>query len=113
MLTTRSVMTSIFFIESSCAKAEISNSLVFAKEIKPWLNRRSVVGGSRVRNRDVAHRFESQLPADEQCARVAVRGSLAVNSPPPSGPPVYPEGGAADEVTAVVVIPDRWKEVAQ
>ena len=27
--------------------------------------------------------------------------------PPPSGPPVDPEGGAADEVAAVVMIPDR------
>ena len=113
MLTTRSMMISILFMESSCATAEISNSLMFAKEIRPWLNRRSMVGGSRVRNQDVTHLFAFQLQADEQHALVLVRVGLVVNPPPPSGPPVDPEEGAADGELAVVVIPNRRKGVAQ
>jgi hypothetical protein len=51
--------------------------------------------------------IEFQLPDDEYHAWVEVRGRLTINLPPPSGPPVYPEVGAGDEVAAVVMIPDR------
>ena len=55
----------------------------------------------------MGHRIEFQLPPGERHAQVAIRGGLPVNLPPPSGPPVDPEGDAGDEVAAVVVIPDR------
>jgi len=57
--------------------------------------------------------MEFQLPASEHHAQVAVRVGLAVNPPPANGPEVDPEGGAAEEEAAIVVIPDRRKGVAQ
>ena len=113
MLTTRSRMISIFFIESSCATAEISNSLVFAKEIKRWLNGRSAVGGSRVHSQDVTDRIEFQLPDGEHHTRGEVRGGLTVSLPPPGVPPAYPEVGAGYEEEAVVMIAECQQGVAQ
>jgi hypothetical protein len=52
----------------------------------------------------VGRGIEFQLPADEHHTRVAIRGGLTVNLPPPSGPPVYPEGGTRYEEGAVVMV---------